>query len=105
MEALIAWRRAVETTSPAEIMAGLEKYAFKDDPRYVATPAAWLNKRRWIPAEFTPRIAASRADVDPYAHLDNLVGTYPVNNVIPAGMMLGVRGTLVLKSVNVSGAM
>lgn len=44
-----AWRTAIRKATPAEIIAGAERY--RDDPtrnpKYTANPATWLNGERW----------------------------------------------------------
>ena len=45
-----AWRVAVQKTTPAEIMAGLERQHTEltsRDPKYIPHPATWLNQGRW----------------------------------------------------------
>jgi hypothetical protein len=42
-----AWRAATKRTDPAVIMAGLEKFQFSEDRRFVPLPASWLNAERW----------------------------------------------------------
>lgn len=42
-----AWRAAVKRADPAEIMAGLERFRFSDDRRFIPLPASWLNADRW----------------------------------------------------------
>lgn len=42
-----AWATALKTAPPNAIMAGLEKYSFSPDPKFIPLAATWLNGRRW----------------------------------------------------------
>lgn len=48
----LAARRKFETaarTSPvAEIIAGLKRYKFSDDPQFIPMPVTWLHQGRWM---------------------------------------------------------
>lgn len=47
-DALKAWRQVTKAgAEPEEIMAGLARYEFRDDPRFVRLPASWLRGGCW----------------------------------------------------------
>jgi hypothetical protein len=67
-----AWARAIKTTAPAVIVAGLERLlpGFSPDLAYVKGPEAWLNGKRWedetIPVQPTERGGkTTRPPIDP----------------------------------------
>jgi hypothetical protein len=46
-----AWAKAVKIASVSEILAGLDRYRFDENPRYRPLPATWLNGERWLQAD------------------------------------------------------
>ncbi len=49
--ALRAYRTAIKRATPAELLAGIRRYAVEvegREERYVAHPASWLNADRWL---------------------------------------------------------
>jgi len=46
-DALKAWKQVTKHTDPQVILAGLEKYGFSSDGRFVPYPASWLRGLRW----------------------------------------------------------
>ncbi|MEJ0017517.1 MAG: helix-turn-helix domain-containing protein [Acetobacteraceae bacterium] len=58
-----AWQKALAKASPGEIMAGLARYAFSDDPKFIPMAATWLNQERWRGQPDTmPAVTAERRD-------------------------------------------
>ena len=57
-----AYRRALRRATADELDAGLARYRFSDDPKYIPLPATWLNQGRWdssgVPADAPRRAAA-----------------------------------------------
>lgn len=53
-----AWRAATKRADPAAIMAGLKRFPFSEDRRFVPLPASWLNADRWADQH-----AANEADI------------------------------------------
>ena len=45
--ARLAWAKALRTATITEIMDGLARYQFSDDPKYRPMAATWLNRRAW----------------------------------------------------------
>lgn len=43
-----AWVTATRKAPPGEILAGLERYPFSENPKYQPLPATWLNGERWL---------------------------------------------------------
>lgn len=57
-----AWSSAVRKAAPEQIMAGLARYHFADDPKFRPLPATWLNGERWLDeAQPTPPPPATSA--------------------------------------------
>lgn len=57
-----AWLKAVKKNTPAEIIAGMERYAKSvkgTEAQYIAHPASWLNAERWLD-ELEPQPKRSR---------------------------------------------
>lgn len=42
-----AWRSALKRADSATILAGLARFRWPDDPKFVPLPASWLNADRW----------------------------------------------------------
>jgi len=42
-----AYAKAIHQSSPADILAGLRRYEFTDDPKFIPLAATWLNGHRW----------------------------------------------------------
>lgn len=42
-----AWRQALKRADADTIMAGLRRFRWPDDPKFVPLPASWLNADRW----------------------------------------------------------
>lgn len=71
-----AWARALRKASAEEIVAGLRRYRFRDEPQFMPLPATWLNGERWL----HPGTTAASAKESPTAWIDDLVacdGTNP----------------------------
>lgn len=57
----------------AEILAGLERHRFSDDPQYQPHPATWLNQNRWLDEPAEPK----RGFQDEFADALNLPSFVP----------------------------
>lgn len=54
-DAAKAWRQVTAAgAKPADIMAGLARYKFSDDPKYIKLPASWLRAGCWKSEAVTP---------------------------------------------------
>lgn len=42
-----AWRSAIKREKPDVILAGLARFRFEDDPKFIPYPATWLSQDRW----------------------------------------------------------
>ncbi|MFL7901545.1 hypothetical protein ACJ41P_10460 [Azospirillum argentinense] len=59
-----AYRAAVKHTDPAELLAGIKRFATDcegRDPQFVAHPATWLNGKRWLDEPGLPLNGGSNA--------------------------------------------
>ncbi|CAO99341.1 DUF1376 domain-containing protein (plasmid) [Azospirillum brasilense] len=59
-----AYRAAVKHTDPAELLAGIKRFATDcqgKDPQFVAHPATWLNGKRWLDEPGLPLNGGSNA--------------------------------------------
>jgi len=56
-----AWKQVTKTTDPHTILAGLEKYGFSLDRRFVPYPASWLRGLRWTDEQECGSLSAVEA--------------------------------------------
>ena len=54
-----AWKAAIKKASADEIVGGVKRFKFSDDPQFIPHPATWLNAERWAdeaakPAPYVP---------------------------------------------------
>lgn len=53
-----AYRAALKHATPAELLAGIQRFAEQvqgEDPRFIAHPATWLNGKRWLDEPAPPQ--------------------------------------------------
>jgi hypothetical protein len=50
-----AFAKAIKKTPPDEILAGLKRYQFSDDPKFIPLAATWLNGARWTDEAQSPK--------------------------------------------------
>lgn len=70
-----AWRAAIKRADPAKIMAGLERFPFNEDRRFVPLPASWLNADRWADETLPPNTPGIATDGHlPGSVVESLIG-------------------------------
>lgn len=57
-----AWAGALRKAPDVDVMAGLSRYQFNSDPKFVPMPATWLNEERWTTADAGGQPKLSDAD-------------------------------------------
>jgi len=77
-----AWHRAAAKAPAAEIMAGLARYAFSDDPKFIPMARTWLNQERWRGAADT---AAATVEAD--ARASRLAGADVILGQQPGSLL------------------
>lgn len=63
-----AYRAAVKHTDPADLLAGIKRFASEcagKDPQYIAHPSTWLNGKRWLDEPSLPLNGVSHVQRDP----------------------------------------
>lgn len=58
--ALRAYKHALSVSSPGEILAGVGRFNWSDNPQYNPHPATWLNNHRWSDEQEAPADAPVR---------------------------------------------
>jgi hypothetical protein len=56
-----SYERALKRATPEELMAGLLRYPFSEEPQFRPHPTTWLNQGRWMDEPDTkPNVVAFR---------------------------------------------
>lgn len=104
-QAVRAYRAALKHASPAELLAGIRRYAEQvagKDPQYIAHPATWLNGKRWLDEPMQTSGGGRNADRQPEQYRP-ATRTYAADDDARRRAILDVMGPDVVSSRAAAG--